>query len=220
MTMKRRFRFLPPVLLSIFIALVLVCIPLTTVRSTQRYSTMVKTTFPPQVKVIEVEEIITTTILTNDLTPEHEEFLIRQVISEEEEIALAKCIYGEDRSGKGLVQKKAAVIWCILNRLDTGKWNTVMEVITAPHQFSGYNTNNPVEDWAVELVKDVVLRYELEKLGYEDVGRVLPNTWLFFAAGGGEENRFRETYESREYWDWSLPDPYNGAIGVKMEETE
>lgn len=161
-------------------------------------------------------EVIISTILGTDLTTKHEEFLIRSVISLEEEIIMAKCLYGEDRYDHSLIMNKAGVLWCILNRLDSGEWgDSVEEVVTAPHQFSGYKKGNPAPDWAIDLVRDVVLRYKLEKLGHKDVGRVLPEGWLYFACNKGA-NRFRKTYKSRDYWDWSFPDPYYGVKGTNI----
>lgn len=172
-------------------------------------------------KIVEVEEVEVVAILVSDLTQDHIDHLVRQVITEEDEKVLAKCIYGEDRYDNTLIMHKAAVIWCILNRLDSGIWgDTVSEVIKSPNQFSGYKNGNPVKDWAVKLVRDVVLRYQLEKFGYKDVGRVLPEGWLYFGSSNGHRNRFRKEYNSTQYWDWSLPDPYYGAVGIKMEEVK
>ena len=54
--------------------------------------------------------------------------------------ALAKLIYGE----AGIVPsttEQAAVVWCVLNRVDDPRFpDTVLEVIEAPYQFSGYDT--------------------------------------------------------------------------------
>ena len=53
--------------------------------------------------------------------------------------ALAKLIYGE----AGIVPsttEQAAVVWCVLNRVDDPRFpDTVLEVIEAPYQFSGYD---------------------------------------------------------------------------------
>lgn len=121
---------------------------------------------------------------------------------------IAKTVYGEAR---GLpVTDQAAVIWCILNRTDQRETQTpedIIKVITAKGQFHGYKKKNPVKDEHYELALDVIQRWIYEKAGASDVGRVLPREYTFFAAKNGR-NRFRDAYRSRNYWDWSLPSPY------------
>lgn len=121
---------------------------------------------------------------------------------------IAKTVYGEAR---GLpVTDQAAVIWCILNRTDQRETQTpedVIKVVTARGQFHGYRKGNPVRDEHYELALDVIRRWIYEKAGASDVGRVLPREYTFFAAKNGR-NRFRDAYRSRNYWDWSLPSPY------------
>lgn len=119
---------------------------------------------------------------------------------------LAKLIYREARGIKSTDQK-AGVVWCVLNRVDNGEYgNSISAVISAKHQFA-WVPNTPVEDEFYELAKDVVTRWLLEKEGIEDVGRVLPNDYLFFAGREGK-NWFRKNYDSRSYWDWSANSPY------------
>ena len=50
---------------------------------------------------------------------------------------LARLIWGEAR-GIPSDMHKAAVVWCVLNRVDAEGWpDTVAEVVTQPHQFAG-----------------------------------------------------------------------------------
>ena len=52
---------------------------------------------------------------------------------------LARLIWGEAR-GIPSDMHKAAVVWCVLNRVDAEGWpDTVAEVVTQPHQFAGYS---------------------------------------------------------------------------------
>ena len=128
---------------------------------------------------------------------------------DEEIIMLAKLVWREARGIKS-TQEQAAVIWCVLNRVDNGKYGgTIKEVVTARNQFA-YIKRTPVEDKFYNLARDVISRWLLEKEGFEDVGRVLPKEYLFFAGSRGR-NRFREKYSSKKYWDWSLLNPYNGC---------
>ena len=131
-------------------------------------------------------------------------------------VALAKLVWGEGRGvpAYGSVSTKAqqaAIMWTVLNRYDLGKGDSIIDVITAPNQFVGYNVNHPVEDELLELAYDVLDRWNNERHGETDVGRVLPADYLYFH-GDGTYNYFRNEYKSKAYWDWSLEDIYGGAI--------
>lgn len=125
---------------------------------------------------------------------------------QDEAIMLAKLIYKEAR-GINSTAHKAAVVWCVLNRFDTGEYGeSIKAVITSKHQFA-WNPNTKVEDEFLELSNDILIRWLLEKEGFSNVGRVLPNDYLFFAGRNGL-NYFRKNYHDKEYWDWSLQSPY------------
>lgn len=120
---------------------------------------------------------------------------------------IAQVIYNEAR---GIPDKaeQAAVAWCILNRVDTeGFPDTITEVIQQPYQFA-WSAKTPIKDELRELAADVYDRWMLEKTGEDNIGRVLPNTYLFFH-GDGKYNYFRETYRGKVYWDWTLESPYD-----------
>lgn len=119
---------------------------------------------------------------------------------------LAKIVYQEAR---GIPQKshQAAIIWCILNRLDNGYWgDDIITVATYPNAFA-WVPDTPVEEEFMDLAIDVVTRWNWEKQGLQDVGRTLPATYLYFT-GDGSYNHFTREWGSTDYWDWSLPDPY------------
>lgn len=121
--------------------------------------------------------------------------------------ALAKTLWGECRGVKSKAHQ-AAVAWCVLNRVDTGHWgNTVLSVVSAPYQFSGYKESFPVTDELAALAEDVLIRWHAEKEGQTDVGRVLPKEYIYFV-GDGTYNYFAKEWRSKDYWDWSLPTPY------------
>ena len=119
---------------------------------------------------------------------------------------LAKLIWGEAR-GVNNKAEQAAVAWCVLNRVDAGFGPDIKSVITAPSQFTGYKSSNPVTEELYDLAYDVLLRWELEKMGIDDVGRTLPAGYFYFSGSGGR-NYFRTGNKNSSYWDWSLPDPY------------
>lgn len=127
--------------------------------------------------------------------------------TQEEIETLAKIVYREARGIKE-DSHKAAVVWCILNRVDDGYWgDNIVDVATYPNAFA-WVPDTPVDEELVDLVVDVITRWNQEKQGLSDVGRTLPKEYLYFT-GDGSYNRFTKEWGSTDYWDWSLPDPYN-----------
>lgn len=134
-----------------------------------------------------------------------------EYIPDQEDVdALARTLYGECR-GVPSKMEQAAVAWCVLNRLDAGYADTVLGVVSAPWQFVGYSPYHPVTDELADLAADVLERHWREQQGETDVGRVLPSDYLWFTGRDGR-NWFRASYRSSDYWDWSLPDPYEEPL--------
>ena len=75
--------------------------------------------------------------------------------------ATAKLVWGEGRGVSKLEQ--SMIVWCLLNRVDAG-YGSVYECATDAEQFHGYDPNHPVNDDIVNLVKDVVARWQMEKV--------------------------------------------------------
>lgn len=127
----------------------------------------------------------------------------------EEAAYLAKTVYGEARFCSKTEQ--AAVMWCILNRVDdqSGMFpDDIPAVVTQRLQFHGYAADNPVLPELLELALDVIDRWQREKSGETDVGRVLPPEWLYFHGDLIAHNYFQKEYRGAELWNWSLPSPY------------
>ena len=127
---------------------------------------------------------------------------------DEEAQYIAKVVWAEARGCSRTEQ--AAVIWCILNRVDSDIRNMpddIISVVTAPNQFA-YRDSSPITDELYELAKDVISRWEREKNGETNVGRVLPKEYLWFH-GDGTNNHFRDAFKGGNRWDWSLESPYN-----------
>jgi hypothetical protein len=126
------------------------------------------------------------------------------LINEADVEMLAKLVWGEARGCS--VTEQAAVIWTVLNRVDSEDPifpDTIQEVVTQPSQFHGYDPNHPVEQDKVDLARDVLTRWIN---GGE--GRILPKEYVFFH-GDGLHNHFRIEYKHNGlYWDWSLASPY------------
>jgi hypothetical protein len=89
---------------------------------------------------------------------------------------------------------------------NTGK--TIAQIITKPAQFA-YSNSTPVWDNLYALSLDVLDRWQREQAGETDVGRVLPKDYLWYT-GDGKHNNFRNSYNGKVYWDYSLPSPYSG----------
>lgn len=128
-------------------------------------------------------------------------------------IALAKVLYNECR-GIPSTTEKACVAWTVCNRVDDGYWgDNFIDVISYPNAFA-YWYNTPVTDELYNLALDVLTRWNKEKNGIENVGRVLPSDYVFFA-GDGEHNYFRNKHkEDYDVWDYSFDNygfenPYN-----------
>ena len=152
-----------------------------------------KKVYSNQIKIIVTEE-------------EREEIENKVNNLENEIIMISKVIYRE-AGGISDFSHRAAVAWCILNRVDSEKYgNSIEEVITSPYQFA-WIENTPVEEDNYNIAKDVVTRWIFEKKGVEEVGRVLPSDYYFFI-GDGQYNYFKQTIDSNYYWDWSYETPY------------
>lgn len=141
-------------------------------------------------------------------TPEPEATPAPYIPDETEVEMLARVIWGEAR-GVPSDMEKAAVVWCVLNRVDGDAWpDTVAEVVTQPNQFTGYSPDYPATEEHKALAADVLTRWERERREGGDVGRVLPVEYVFFN-GDGQHNHFRTEYRGGKYWDWTLENPYD-----------
>lgn len=120
---------------------------------------------------------------------------------------LARLIYTEARGVRSKTEQ-AAVVWVVLNRLDNPNrlQKTIAEVVCAPYQFD-YRPWAPVTDEFKALAADVLERWQADKSGVEDVGRVLPPEYQYFEGWGGR-NWFSAKWKSQEYWGWGLASPY------------
>lgn len=107
----------------------------------------------------------------------------------EEAEYIAKTIYGEARGCSA--EEQAAVVWCILNRVDQGIWGDgIIGVITSPDQFAGYEATHPVLDELYGIAQDVLAQWRYERSGVA-AERVLPKEYVYFS-GNGVYNVFRD----------------------------
>lgn len=159
----------------------------------------------------EVNTDLPTIDLSTDFRPWNnpklsEDFIRYEYRHTEEEIEIvAKILYRECRGIKSKTEQ-ACVVWTMCNRVDAGYADTIKAVATAEDQYAWY-PDTPVWDELYELAEDVLVRWSKESAGYEDVGRVLPNDYLWFS-GDGKHNNFRNQYKGGTRWDYSLETPY------------
>ena len=86
-----------------------------------------------------------------------------KLYSEADVEMLARLIWVEARGVKSKTEQ-AAVVWCVLNRLDNPDRleNSIAEVVCAPYQFD-YRPWAPVTDEFKALAVDVLERWQAEK---------------------------------------------------------
>lgn len=124
-------------------------------------------------------------------------------------VALAQTVYGEFRGGWSQTEQ-ACIIWTVLNRVDAGMYSSVYSALTAPYQFA-YNAYAPTyDDYGRDLTalaRDVLYRWQLERSGQTDVGRVLPQGYCWYS-GDGRHNYFRASYNGKGAIWFGLASPY------------
>ena len=140
-------------------------------------------------------------------TPEQPAVELVKLYTEADVEMLARLIYTEARGVRSKTEQ-AAVVWVVLNRLDNPNrlQKTIAEVVCAPYQFD-YRPWVPVTDEFKALAVDVLERWQAEKDGQADVGRVLPPEYQYFEGWGGR-NWFSAEWKSGEFWGWGLDSPY------------
>lgn len=112
-----------------------------------------------------------------------------QAISDELVAEAALLAWGE-YSGSDYAQRTAP-IWCACNRADA--WGLTLEEVMHSDAFHGLLTEREVPAEWYDLARETLARWELEKMGYIDVGRTLPSEYLYFS-GNGEYNTYRTEY--------------------------
>ena len=93
--------------------------------------------------------------------------------------------------------QRAAVVWCACNRADA--WGMDIWDVLNVGAFHGLAIQGEVPAEHVELARDVLARWALEAEGWVDVGRALPEQYLYFE-GDGVRNHFSMEYGGGEYW--------------------
>lgn len=143
----------------------------------------------------------------------YETYLSYKQYNRDDIVKIAKTIYGECGSTYLSLHEKASVAWTILNHVDSSiiKYNTIDSVINK-NSFHGYSASHPTVDWCLEMAEDICIRWTLEKIGLEYVGRTLPKEYIYFSSYIGSDglshSRSRISYKDNNYYDWSLPLPY------------
>lgn len=107
-----------------------------------------------------------------------------------------RAIWGEAGGIQDEAQR-AAVIWCACNRADA--WDMDIGDVLNVDAFHGLAIKGEVPEQHVELARDVLARWTLEAEGWMDVGRALPERFLYFE-GDGRINHYSTEYGGGEYW--------------------
>lgn len=107
-----------------------------------------------------------------------------------------RAIWGEAGGIQDEAQR-AAVVWCACNRADA--WDMEIGDVLNVDAFHGLAIKGEVPAEHVELARDVLARWTLEAEGWQDVGRVLPERFLYFE-GDGRINHYSTEYGGGEYW--------------------
>lgn len=93
--------------------------------------------------------------------------------------------------------QRAAVVWCACNRADA--WGMDIWDVLNVGAFHGLAIRGEVPDEHIELAREVLARWALEAEGWVDVGRALPEQYLYFE-GDGVRNHYSTEYGGGEYW--------------------
>lgn len=102
--------------------------------------------------------------------------------------------------------EQACVAWCVLNRVDEYN-SSIYDILREPNQFA-FSESAEVREDLYELAKDVLCRWNDEKNGIMDSGRVLPKEYTYFH-GDGIHNYFRNAFSGNyDTWDYSIESPY------------
>lgn len=112
-----------------------------------------------------------------------------EAISDELVATAALLAWGE-YSGTDYAQRTAP-IWCACNRADA--WEMTLDEVMHSDAFHGLLTEREVPEEWYDLARETLARWELEKMGYIDVGRTLPSEYLYFS-GNGVVNVYRTEY--------------------------
>lgn len=107
-----------------------------------------------------------------------------------------RAIWGEAGGIQDEAQR-AAVVWCACNRADA--WGMDIWEVLNVGAFHGLAIQGEVPDEHIELARDVLARWALEAEGWVDVGRALPEQYLYFE-GDGVRNHYSTEYGGGEYW--------------------
>lgn len=125
--------------------------------------------------------------------------------TEEDAVDLAKVLVREC-GGISSKTEQACVAWCVLNRVDEYD-SSIYDVLREPNQFA-FSESAEVREDLYELANDVLWRWNDEKNGITDSGRVLPQDYTYFY-GDGVHNYFRNAFSGNyDTWDYSLESPY------------
>ena len=142
-------------------------------------------------------------VVDNEVSEPEKEYI--SYFTEDDAVDLAKVLLREC-GGVPSKTERACVAWCVLNRVDEYE-SSVYDVLREPNQFA-FSESTEVRNDLYELAEDVLMRWNDEKNGILDSGRVLPREYMYFH-GDGVHNYFRNAFSGDyDIWDYSIESPY------------
>ena len=118
---------------------------------------------------------------------------------------IARVIWGEARGIRSQTER-ACIAWTVLNRVDHYGWS-IKKTITVRGQFY-YSAKFPVTKDNLWIARDVLKRWNNEKNGVKNVGRVLPRGYMWYT-GNGRHNIFRNKYRGGQRYVNKARWPYS-----------
>ena len=109
-----------------------------------------------------------------------------KLYSDEELDAIARTLAGECYDDK--LEDKRKVAEVVVNRVSSDAFGySIVDVVSAPGQFSGYWTNRPTSESDIQIAEEILTDW------YENKCEAL-SEYLFFCSGPNRENIFRAVY--------------------------
>ena len=110
---------------------------------------------------------------------------------------LAKMVWGEARGCAPAEQ--ALCVWTVINRLEAGRFgDTLEDVVTAPHQFVGYQAKHPVTDEIRTVVEDALAAWDNGETAPALPPYAGTGGYLFFTGGRGDDGQLHNFF--KEEW--------------------
>lgn len=149
-----------------------------------------------QAKMPEKEIVVTETTETTAETTEESVPTVEKMHTDHDITLIGKILYDEARGCSR--EQQEAVVWCILNRVDSDKFpDSIEEVCLQKGQFT-FNAKTPQITGLFRVAESVVEAWEYEHAGIKhSLSRNLEKGYVYFW-GDGENNNFYQVWGERD----------------------